>query len=485
MAKRDGDLNFRETGHRVVDVLADHLDVAATGAATGATRPVMPPLSPAQAVAEFASDFAETGSGDVVADLRRVIGAATQLAHPGFIGHQVATPLPVAALCDLVDSLLNNGMAIFEMGKAGTAIERAVLHWLTGVVGFPTTTAGGVLTSGGSLGNLTALLAARQAKSNNAWQRGVRGQPLCVFVADTAHYCVARAVRIMGLGDEGCVSVAVDEHLRMDVTALEAAIEKAKKQKKKPIAVVASAGSTAGGAYDPINAIADVCARHDLWLHIDGAHGAPLALLPERAAQLAGLERADSVVVDFHKMLLMPALVTGVLFRDAKAGAAAFAQEAGYLFDDGADGVDDDRWSDVGRRTIECTKKMLGLKVWACLRAYGVGYFRDHVRACCDKALFLADLIDHHDELQLLVRPEANIICFRVKGLDGGQLAALRADLVKHGDFYCVQVHLHARGLAKEREGLWLRATLLNPATTPAHLSAFVDDVVARGRAMR
>jgi len=477
--KTDDGLTFRETGHRVVDLLGDHLDAP--------TTPVMPPLSPARAVAEFAGEFAETGSGDVVADLRRVIGAATQLAHPGFIGHQVATPLPVAALCDLVDSLLNNGMAIFEMGKAGTAIERAVLHWLTGVVGFPLATSGGVLCSGGSIGNLTALLAARQAKSNNAWQLGVRGQPLCVFVADTAHYCVARAVRIMGLGDEGCVSVAVDEHLRMDVAALEAAIEKAKKQKKKPIAVVASAGSTAGGAYDPINAIADVCARHGLWLHVDGAHGAPLALLPERAAQLAGLARADSVVVDFHKMLLMPALVTGVLFRDAKAGAAAFAQEAGYLFEDGADAGDgvDDRWSDVGRRTIECTKKMLGLKVWACLRAYGVKHFRDHVRACCDKALFLADLIDRHDELQLLVRPEANIICFRVRGLDGGQLAALRADLVKHGDFYCVQVHLHARGLAKEREGLWLRATLLNPATTTAHLSAFIDDVVARGRRLR
>lgn len=451
---------FRSLGHEVVDRLADHLEAP--------TLPVLPPLSPAAASASFAGEFAEVGRGEgaVVADLERVIAAATKLHHPGFVGHQVATPLPLAALCDLVDSFLNNGMAIFEMGKAGTAIERSVLHWLTTVVGFPLSTTGGVLVNGGSIGNLTALLAARQAKSQDAWTRGVRGQPLCVFVADTAHYCVARAVRIMGLGDEGCVAVAVDDRCRMDVTALRAAIEKAVKQKKKPIAVVASAGSTAAGAFDDLDAVADVCAEFGLWFHVDGAHGAPLALLPERAAQMNGLARADSVVVDFHKMLLMPALVTGVLFRDAKAGARAFDQDAGYLFDDAGD----DGWSDVGRRTIECTKKMLGLKVWACLRAYGVAHFRDHVRACCDKALTLAALVEADETLELLVQPEANIVCFRVRGEDGGRQAAFRKAVVDDGRCYCVQVHLHARGLAKEKQGLWLRTTLLNPATTTAHL---------------
>ncbi len=460
---------FRALGHRTVDVLADHL--------AAPQKPVLPPLSPAQASTLFAGEFDEAGRGDddVIATFARVIGAATKLHHPGFVGHQVATPLPEAALCDLVDSFLNNGMAIFEMGKAGTGIERAVLEWLAGVVAFPSTS-GGVLTSGGSLGNLTALLAARQAKGDNPWQRGVRAQPLCVFVADTAHYSVSRAVRIIGLGDEGCVSVAVDDRLRLDVGALEAAIEKAKKQKKRPICVVASAGSTAAGAFDPLDAVADVCAKHGLWFHVDGAHGAPLALLPERAAQLKGLERADSVVVDFHKMLLMPALVTAVLFRDPKSGAAAFAQQAGYLFGD----VDDDAWSDIGRRTVECTKKMLGLKVWACLRARGVAHFRDHVRRCCAQALLLARLVEEQPGLELLTTPEANIVCFRAPGVDGGVNAAIRKAVVDDGDFYCVQVHLHARGLAKEREGLWLRTTLLNPGTTDDDLRRLVDAVVTR-----
>lgn len=465
-------MSFRATGHRVVDLLADHLDHP--------TTPVLPPLSPSQASASFDGEFREEGRGPeefldgLVGDVERVIGAATKLHHPGFVGHQVATPLPLAALMDLVDSFLNNGMAVFEMGKAGVGIEKSVLHWLTTVVGFPVATTGGALVDGGSIGNLTALLAARQAKSNDAWKRGVRAQPLCVFVADTAHYSVARAVRVMGLGDEGCVSVAVDDRLKMDVSALRAAIEKSIKQKKRPIAVVASAGSTAAGAYDDLDAVADVCAEFGLWCHVDGAHGAPLALLPERRAQLKGLERADSIVADFHKMLLMPALVTGVLFRDAKAGAKAFDQDAGYLFGD----VDDDAWSDVGRRTIECTKKMLGLKVWACLRAYGVAYFRDHVRACCEKALALAALISADERLELLVQPEANIVCFRVRGKDGGQHAAIRKAVIDDGDFYCVQVHLHARGLKKEQQGLWLRTTLLNPATTTAHLQQLLSRVL-------
>jgi L-2,4-diaminobutyrate decarboxylase len=180
----------------------------------------------------------------------------------------------------------------------------------------------------------------------------------------------------------------------------------------------------------------------------------------------------------------MPALVTAVLFRDPRSGAAAFAQNAGYLFDDDAQSHAGDprpgSWSDVGRRTVECTKKMLGLKVWACLRAYGVDFFRDHLRACCDKTALLARLIGEHEELEVLTPPEANILCFRAKAKGGGENAAIRKAIVDDGDVYCVQVHLHALGLAKERTGLWLRTTILNPRTTEATLRSFVDDVVAR-----
>ncbi|HEY1101008.1 MAG TPA: pyridoxal-dependent decarboxylase, partial [Myxococcota bacterium] len=385
---------FRRLGHGLIDLLADHLAQQATS-----TAPVLPPLSPLQACEHFPTPTQQGRADDVDAAffdvVQHALSTSTRLHAPGFVGHQVATPLPTAALFDLVSSLLNNGMAIFEMGKGGTAIERAVLVWLTEMLGLPSTSTG-VLTSGGSLGNMTALLAARQNKGNDPWRHGVRAQPLVVFVADTAHYSVSRALRVMGLGNEGCVSVAVDEHLRMDIPSLRAAIATARKAKKRPIAVVGSAGSTAAGAIDPLDAIADVCAEEDLWFHVDGAHGAPLRLLPEKHDALKGLERADSVVADFHKLLAMPALCTGVVFRDGRTGAAAFAQQAGYLFPDleGADDdVVDDSWADVGRRTIECTKAMLGLKVWGSLQMFGREHFVDHVRHCVGAATTLAALV--------------------------------------------------------------------------------------------
>lgn len=482
---------FRRLGHRLIDRLADHLVEQRSG-----TGPVMPLLSPTEACGHFSTPPARgTGADDVDAAFTDAVDqallTATQLHAPGFVGHQVATPLPTAALFDLVSSVLNNGMAIFEMGKGGTALERAALRWLAEVLGL-SAQATGVLCLGGSIGNLTALLAARQHMSDDAWRRGLRVQPqLAIFVAETAHYSVARACRIMGLGDDGCVSVAVDDHLRMDVTALKAAIRDARGKKKRPIAVVASAGSTAAGAIDPIDAIADVCAAEGLWLHVDGAHGAPLGLLPERRADLRGIERADSVVCDFHKLLLMPALCTAVLFKDGRTGAQAFAQKAGYLFPDdeavkqgnAAGEAVDDSWADIGRRTIECTKAMLGLKVWGSLQMFGRAHFEAHVRHCMALGAALAAMVRARPELELLCEPELNIVCFRVVGRSGGDNAAIRRAVLAAGRFYPVQVHLHADGLAKDREGLWLRCALQNPHTTVAVLDQLLDAVVEASRA--
>jgi L-2,4-diaminobutyrate decarboxylase len=358
-------------------------------------------------------------------------------------------------------------MAVYETGPAATAMERAVLAFFARALGLPDT-AGGVLTSGGSLGNLTALLAARQARPGlDVWRRGLRGGPqLVVFVGETAHYSLARACRILGVGDAGCVSVPCDERLRMDPRALDDAIAAAVKKKHAPIAVVASAGSTTAGAIDPLDAIADVCAARGVWLHVDGAQGGVLALSPALRPRLAGIERADSVVLDAHKMMAMPALATVVLFRDAAAGAAAFAQEAGYLFQDG----DDDAWSDVGRRTVECTKRMISLKLYACLQAYGPAFFARHVERVCALAAFLADEARRRG-FDVLVEPEMDIVCFRPRGLDGGQVAAVRKRVLDDGRFYLVSV--------RRPDGLWLRTTILHPLTTDDDLRALLDEVEA------
>src|SRR5262249_16684433 len=145
-----------------------------------------------------------------------------------------------------------------------------------------------------------------------------KGPPLAYLVSTETHYSVARALALMGLGEEGAVPVPVDDRFRMRPEALAEAKRDAEARGRKVIAVVASAGSTATGAFDPLDAIADFCAAHDLWLHVDGAHGASTLLSSTHRARLRGVARADSIVWDAHKMMLMPALVTAVLFRDGK-----------------------------------------------------------------------------------------------------------------------------------------------------------------------
>src|SRR5262249_25965069 len=154
--------------------------------------------------------------------------------------------------------------------------------------------------------------------------------------------------------------VPVDDRFRMQPEALAQAKREAEERGRKVIAVVASAGSTATGAFDPLDAIADFCAAHGLWLHVDGAHGARAMLSPTHRARLAGLSRADSIVWDAHKMMMMPALVTAVLFRDGKRSYQAFAQEASYLFEERSL---DDEWHNAATRTLECTKLMMGMKL--------------------------------------------------------------------------------------------------------------------------
>jgi L-2,4-diaminobutyrate decarboxylase len=429
---------------------------------------VLPPLSPVEACAAFPAAFSPEPSSSFAVGpfLERTLAASTQLHSPRFLGHQVATPLPLAALFDLVAALENNGMAVFEMGPAASAMERATLSFLARTARLPQAS-GGVLTSGGSLGNLTALLAARQG-SVDVWRRGLRNLPQhVVFVGETTHYSVARAARILGLGDEGVVSVAVDEQLRMRPDALADAIAVARKKKRTPIAVVASAGSTLVGAYDPLADIGAVCRAEGVWLHVDGAHGASLLLSERHRHKLAGVEQAQSLVWDAHKLMMMPALCTAVLFADGKAGAAAFAQEASYLYDapDDVD-ADPDAWSDIGKRTVECTKRMMGLKLYACLQAYGTRFFADHVDHCCALATALADKVRAHGG-DVLVEPECNIVCFRPRGLDGGQVAALRRAILADGRFYIVQ--------ARHQGTLWLRCALQNPHTTAGDL----DDLVS------
>ena len=467
---------FRTDGTRMVAQLAGYLDSAMRG--EGA---VLPTAVPDQMLAKWQPNFPSAPPHDasrpseVMSMLTaRLLTDATQLHHPGFVGHQVAPSLPLAAVADLAADLLNNGMAVYEMGQAGTAMELHVIRWMCDTLGLGPA-AGGVLTSGGTLATLTALLAMRQARAGwDVWSDGSREHPMpAVLVGEQAHYCADRAVRIMGWGAGGLVKVPVDDAFRLRADLLEESLARATADGRRVLGVVASACSTATGAYDPLEAIADFCERHGLWMHVDGAHGAALALSPKYRHVLRGIERADSVIWDAHKMLLQPALVTAVLFRDQRHSAGAFSQDASYLLDTARD----EAAFDLASRTFECTKRMMSFKLYATLSAYGPALFDAYVTRVVDLAQAFGTLIESQPDFELAVSPQCNIVCFRHRPLDfDGDDAALdalqarlRTTLIAGGNFYAVQTRL--------RGALWLRTSLMGPFTTIADLARLLDEL--------
>ena len=445
--------DFRRLGHAAVDLLADALREQQEG-----RGPVLPPATPDEVLARWP---APTEPAPLLETLARVLAESNHLHHPRYVGHQVSAPLPTAALCDLVGSLLNNGTAVFEMGPVTSILERRLVEWMAGLAGYGPE-AGGFFTSGGSAGNLTALLAAREAKAG-VWEAG-QSEPFAVLVHEHAHYSVQRSVQVMGWGAGGAVPVAVDEEFRMTRQGLEEAWRKA--GGRRVLAVVANACSTATGTYDDLDLVADFCQERDLWLHVDGAHGASALLSPRLRGLLKGVERADSLVWDAHKMMRMPSLVTAVLFRCGQDSYSAFSQRASYLLA----GQAREEWFNLAHRTLECTKTMMALRLYASLRHHGVEAFRQHVERTHDLAVEFAQMLRDAPDFEVAHQPQSNIVCFRHlrPGVDLDALQArLRAEVLAEGSFYLVQTRLP--------RGLHLRCALMSPQTTRADLEALLE----------
>lgn len=451
---------LRADGHRLIDALADQL--AAWQRREGKAVPW-------RSMGEAREEWRQKGleGGELVGDLMAAARASTALANPRVMAHQVPPPLPSAALAELVSALVNNGMAVAEMGPSAVPIEQVVIEWMCKTLGFGAG-AGGVLTSGGSLGNLTALLAMRQAKAGwDVWKSGTHaGPPLAVIVGSDAHYSVARTVRIMGWGDGGVIAAPVDREHRMTAAAVEAALAAA--GERRVIGIVAAAGSTATGAFDPLPELADLAQARGLWLHVDAAHGGGLALSKTHRHRLAGIERADSVVWDAHKMLMMPALVTAVLYKREASSYEAFAQQASYLF---AGDKPSDTWWDMGQRTLECTKRAMSFELWVALRAHGEAWFG----ACVDRQIALTALLAEKlaaAGFEMPLAPTANILCYRHRpaALAGAALDAhnrsIRQRVVEDGTFYIVGTQLPG--------GYHLRSTIMNPLIEERDLDALV-----------
>jgi L-2,4-diaminobutyrate decarboxylase len=449
---------FRQQAHALVDLLADHLAKAETG-----QNPTLNYLDPAEQLAYWEADFNQPANPDPMPLWDDIIKRSIHLHNPKFMGHQVSAPLPLAALTGVLTGLLNNGQAVYEMGMTGNALERIVTNWLAQKLGLGPDS-GGFLTSGGTLANLTALLTARAlVAGTDVWQEGSTDR-LAIMVSEEAHYCVDRAARIMGLGSEGIIKIPTNDRFQMQTDLLEPYLKQATERGLTVFAVIGSACSTSTGSYDDLTAIANFCETHNLWFHADGAHGGVAALSETYRPLVQGIERTDSVVVDFHKMMLVPALITAVLYKRDGDAFSTFQQKAQYLW---ADASSKD-WFNSGKRAFECTKLMMSAKVYTVMRTYGEQIFTEHVDLLYGLAREFAHHIQQQPGFELAVMPESNIVCFRYVGNEtspdrnNALNTAIRQQMLIDGEFYIVQTTLRGQ--------VWLRVSIMNSLTTRAYL---------------
>jgi L-2,4-diaminobutyrate decarboxylase len=395
------------------------------------------------------------------------------------MGHQLAGPVPAAIWTEALTAALNQSIAVFEMSPVGTVLEHRVIEWMCDLVGYSRGT--GTFTSGGSEANFTALLAARGAVMPEAWTDGVGSSPPVLLCGEHAHYAVTRAGAALGLGMRNVLPIRSSNY-KMDPRSLRQALDSLGRSGKRVLAVVATAGSTATGSFDDLDAIATLCDEHGVWLHVDAAHGASALLSSEHRHKLRGIERARSIAWDPHKLMLMPTQAGMLLVRDERDLDAAFTQRAPYLFHP----PEGERGWDQGPRSFMCSRRADVFKVWVSLQRYGLDGFAELHDYFCALTRFMWEEISERTEFEALHQPESNILCFRYLGKDfsTGQvdeaLDKLNRDVRERynlsGEGWITSTTLDGKRV--------LRVTIMNPRTTTADVRDVLDGLAKVGHGM-
>jgi len=463
---------FKDDAEIIVQALSDFYERSISG-----EGPVIhqPPMSELIANMELSSLIRDGGlSGEKLAQfVEQYLSALTRIYHPANIAHQQAVPHHMAALAGMIDNFVSSDGSIYELGPASVSIGYFLINWLLDKVGWNPAPlnaksvakeqcGGGILTHGGSIGNLTALIAARTKIAPEVWVEGNPGNLALLAPAET-HYSIARAVGIMGIGHNAIYPLEIDERGVIIPDRLLDAYTKVEADGKQVLALIANAGTTAVGLYDPLHEIGAFCREHNVWFHVDGAHGGPALLTKKYRRLMRGIELADSLTMNMHKLMRVTAFCTALLVRDARTLDEAFTQEASYLFHD-----KEQPGYDFLHRTIECSKPVLGLKFFMVLAAMGEEGLSEYIERQFDLTADVYAYLQSLDDFDCPVKPQSNILCFRVKGVHGGHLA-LREKLLARGDYY-----VSTASLSGQR---YLRLTLTNPATNLDVIKGLVEEI--------
>ncbi|HEY3246517.1 MAG TPA: aminotransferase class V-fold PLP-dependent enzyme [Phycisphaerae bacterium] len=405
--------------------------------------------------------------------------------HPRFFGWVNTPSAPIAIVGEMLAAAMNPSVA--GGGHAATYVEHHLLKWFRDLFAFPRGSAG-LLVSGGSMATLTALTVARHVKAGwNVREEGLQSTgraPLVLYMSNQGHSCITKSAELLGLGRKFVRLIETDRDDRLDVAQLAQRVEEDRAAGLHPFCVVASAGTVGTGAIDPLDAIADLCARESLWFHVDGAIGAVAILLDEFRDVLRGLERADSLAFDPHKWLYVPVECGAVLVRDGAALRDAFSLVPAYLRTQ-RDPTGGPPWfSEFG---FQQSRGFRALKLWMALRYYGRNGYRAMLRHCVAQADLLRQKISAHPDLELCsaggstVISRLPIVPFRyrpaVSAMDDERLDRLNEAIMQaiqqRGKVFVTQARLGAR--------FALRASLLNYRTQSADIDTLIDEACQVG----
>ena len=387
--------DFRAAGHQLIDQIAEFM-------ASLPKRPVTPGESP-ETVRDLLGrgPVPENGApASVLLDeaARLIFDHSTFNGHPRFWGYITAAAAPLGTLGDLLAAAVNPNVGAWQLSPLASEIEAQTVRWIAEMIGFPADS-GGLLTSGGNAANFTGFLAARAAKAPwNVREQGMSAGTgtLRTYVSAETHTWIQKATDLFGLGTDSVRWIEVDAERRLDLNALRAQIEQDKAAGDVPFLVVGTAGSVSTGAIDPLPGIAAICREYGLWFHVDGAYGAPAAVLPDASLDLMGLREADSVALDPHKWLYSALEAGCVLVKDPQTLLDAFSYHPVYYrFEDSGD-APPINYYEYG---LQNSRGFRALKVWLAIRQIGrAGYIR-----------LIADDIALAKELDRLVRDNAEL----------------------------------------------------------------------------
>lgn len=407
-----------------------------------------------------------------------VLERSTLCGHPGFMAYVSGSGTVPGAAADLLAAALNPNVGGWALSPAASELELHLTRWLAGRFGLPEG-AGGLMTSGGAASNMTALKAARDARAPQDVRRdGLNGLPLVLYTSEEAHATIAEAADILGLGERAARAIPTDEALRMRVDALEAAVADDLAAGLRPFAVAATAGTTATGAIDPLPEIADLCARHDLWMHVDAAYGGAAVLAPGLRPLLDGIERADSISFDPHKWLYTPQSSACLLVRDPAALLRSFSIDAAYVREDANLSG---RGLNIGELGPQWSRAFLALKVWLSLAAHGTEAYGRRIAHDAELARYLDERVREHPDLEPMCPVTLSIACYRYTpagaGLDDRALDALNERLM-------IAIRRDGRAFpsnAELRGRYCLRACLVNHRTEAEDVDALLEATVRLG----